>query len=191
MISIFIDVETTGTRPVEDFAVIQIAGIVCKRENCALVELESFDFTCAPYPRDVISAEALTVNGKTLEQIRAYEAPQLVHGKLVEALGRHVDKFNKSDKAHFYAYNASFDADHLRAWFAKAGDKYFGSWFWTPAIDVMSIAADELRDERASMPNFKLATVAEKLGVQLTNAHDALADVRCAKAIYDHITRVA
>ncbi len=179
------DVETTGTRPVEKYAVVQIAGLICESRGAELIEIDSFDFRCAPHPGDMISPEALKVNGLTVEQLREFPGPRQVHADLTKQLGRHVDKFSKTDKMFMVGYNGGFDTDHLRAWFAKAGDNYYGSWFWTPTIDVMTMAALRLADRRALMPNFKLGTVAEVLGVPLLNAHDALADVRATKAIYE------
>jgi DNA polymerase-3 subunit epsilon len=183
----FLDIETTGARPVELFAIIQIAGVICGRdEKGALTEIDSFDFTCAPYPKDQVDLEALEVNGRTFEQILAYDAPKSVHAKLTAVLGKHVDKFDPKDKLFLVAYNASFDTDHLRAWFTKARDSYFGSWFWTPSIDVMTLSAHHLMRERRRLDNFKLGTVCSYLGIELANAHNALADVRATKAVYEH-----
>jgi DNA polymerase-3 subunit epsilon len=186
-----VDVETTGTRPVEKYGVIQIAGVICVPENGALREIDSFNFRCAPHAGDLISKEALAVNGTTIEQLRTYPSPLEVHAHLTQQLARHVRKFDKTDKMFLVGYNGGFDADHLRAWFDKAGDKYFGSWFWTPCIDVMTMAALRLADRRSSMPNFKLTTVAEALGVAPFEAHDALADVRATKSIYEICSRAA
>lgn len=36
-------------------------------------------------------------------------------------------------------------------WFEKSRDKYFGSWFYFPPIDVMGMAAVHLISRRAGM----------------------------------------
>ncbi len=57
------------------------------------------------------------------------------------------------------AYNARFDAYHVRAWFDKNGDKFFGSWFFHPPIDVMRLAAVHVMRKRAGMSDFRLPIV--------------------------------
>ncbi len=97
-----------------------------------------------------------------------------------------VDRYDKNDKFYFVGYNAKFDADHLRAWFQKNKDDYFGSWFWNPPLDVMSFAAFGLMRRRASLRNFQLLTVAEALGIATDkdNAHDALYDVELTRNVF-------
>jgi DNA polymerase III epsilon subunit-like protein len=92
------DVETTGTRPVEKYGVVQIAGVICMPDAGTLREIDCFDFRCAPHVGDLVSKEALGVNGLTIEQLRTYPPPAEVHAKLIAQLGKHVRKFDKSDK---------------------------------------------------------------------------------------------
>ena len=107
-------------------------------------------------------------------------------------LGTYVGKYDKMDKFHFVAYNASFDDAFVREWFRKCGDKYLGSWFWWPAIDVAVLAAEAIGPERALMPNFKLTTVAEKFRVKAEgSAHDALYDITITQKVHAAIeTRI-
>lgn len=98
----------------------------------------------------------------------------------------------KRDKLTWLGYNAAFDADMMRAWFEKAGDKYFGSWFWWPPIDVMGLAAHHLRDRRHTMMNFRLATVARELGIAPpADLHDAAADIDLTWRIYQKLCHSA
>lgn len=180
----FLDVETTGRRPVEKFAIIQIAGVICHEEDRQLTQVASFDLLVSPFPDDVIEPDALRVNGSSLEAIKAYPHPKKAHAKLLDAFGNQVDRFNKTSKMFFIGYNAGFDNDHMRAWFDKLGDPHFGSWFWTPPIDVMTLAGEYLMDKRIEMRDFKLGTIAETLGVKMTKAHDALSDAVAARDIY-------
>jgi DNA polymerase III epsilon subunit-like protein len=86
-------------------------------------------------------------------------------------------------------YNARFDADFIRSFFEKCGDQYFGSWFWFPPIDVMNLALIKLMDKRATMPNFKLATVANVLGLEPEGRlHEAHADIRLTQQIFNNLT---
>lgn len=184
----FVDVETTGLRPVERYAVIQIAGIVCELDLEARVvrEMLSFDFNVRPFPNDVIEESALAVSGKAISDLQEYAAPAVIQ----ERLGRLLDPIVlHCGKMFFQAYNAGFDFDHVRAWLKKDDHEGFKKWFWSPAHDVMTLAAEYLMPERHTMPDFKLATVAKKLGIPHEHAHDAASDVRTTMKIYARCSR--
>jgi DNA polymerase III epsilon subunit-like protein len=57
---------------------------------------------------------------------------------------------------------------------------------WTPSIDVMQIAAHKLMDKRGELllPNFKLQTVCKEFGIEDTQWHDALADIKATIKLY-------
>ena len=179
---IFIDVETTGITCPES-GLIQLAGTVEVDGNYQ----EDFEYRIRPFPRDEISDEALAVNGLSRAEILDYSAPEEVYPTFVELLSRYVDRYDRSDKFHFVAYNARFDADHIRAWFEKNGDKFYGSWFFHPPIDVMGIAAVHLMSRRATMKDFKLATVAAELGLEVDDGkmHDARYDVGLTREMFN------
>jgi DNA polymerase-3 subunit epsilon len=178
---IFIDLETTGI-PCPESGLIQLAGAI----EFDGEEKESFDIRIRPFPNDAISEEALEVNGVSREDLEGYEDPKVAFRKFVDILGRYVDRYDKLDKFHLVAYNAKFDADHLRAWFEKNGDGFFGSWFWHPPLDVMSLAAIGLMRKRPALENFKLVTVAETLGLQVDEArsHEAMYDIGLTREIF-------
>lgn len=172
------DLETTGL-DYKKHGIHQISGMI-------VIDGEpeprlNFNLNVSPYPDDAIDVEALEVAGVTFEQIRNYSRPNIVYNNLISMLARYVNKFDKRDKFHLVGYNnASFDNQFLREFWLRNSDPYFGSWFWSDTIDVMSLAANYLRRERSSMTNFKLQTVAEKLGVVVDSSklHDATYDVQ-------------
>jgi DNA polymerase III subunit epsilon len=184
----FLDVETTGMSSMKH-GIIQIAGIICKDENGVLEEVEEFSFNVAPFPADLIEDEALAISGLSREQIKGFAAPAEVHKNLTAVFEKHCNKYDKKDKMIFVGYNASFDYGFLRRWFEKAGDKYFGSWFWHPAVDVMSLAMLRMAGVRHELADFKLTTVAAKLGVPLAAAHTAPADIRATRHVFERVTR--
>jgi DNA polymerase-3 subunit epsilon len=181
----FLDLETTGTDP-KRHGVIQIAGAIVIDG----IEKERFNYRLRPFQGDDVNKQALSVNGVTTEQLRGLPEPLIAYRELVGVLGKYVDKFARSDKFFFVGYNAGFDDDFLRAFFEKAGDKYYGSWFGWPAIDVAGLAALALGDERWKLPNFKLMTVAKRLGVVTSDegAHEAGFDVEVTRRIYERLT---
>ena len=178
---IYIDVETTGLNP-DEHGIIQIAGII---EIDDKIE-KSFNLRSNIHKDDAFDPKALEVIGKTIEQIHEFPDAVSVHQQFCEIMQEFVDKYDSKDKFSFIAYNAGFDMDFLRSWFGKCGDKYFGSWFWFPYIDVMTLAYNSLLKERPEMTNFKLGTVADKMGLELekTKLHDALYDVKLAMMLY-------
>jgi len=178
---IFIDVETTGIACPQS-GLVQLAGMVEMDGEI----VETFEYRMQPFPGDVIEEEALAVNGLTPGDLATYPAPGEVFAKFVALLDRHVDRYDRADKFLLVAYNAPFDAEHLRAWFRKNEERYFGSWFWHPAIDVMGLAAAVLMKERPSLPDFKLLTVARAMGLEadVEKAHDAVYDVSLTRELF-------
>lgn len=183
----FIDTETTGTDCNKN-GIIQIAGEIVFLDENKMLELSSranFNYSIKPFETDVIEDKALEVNGITREQISNFSEPKLVYNQFVDTLSGCCDKFNKQDKLFFIGYNARFDMDFMRAWFAKNNDKFFGSWFFFPPIDVMNIAIFNCMKERHLLPNFKLSTVAEHLKISEDGAfHDAMKDILVTKKIF-------
>lgn len=179
----FIDLETTGVYAKSN-AVIQIAGII---EIDGELK-EEFNFTVRPIADKIIVDQALEVNRRTREEIEKFDAPQDVKDKLMALFRKYVDKYDTTDKFFFVGYNAPFDYSFLRQWFVDLGDKYFGSWFFTPPLDVMQLAAWHLKDKRHEMENFKLVTVAKYLGITIKeeDLHDAMADIILTRNIYLH-----
>ncbi|MGV8135907.1 MAG: exonuclease domain-containing protein [Mangrovibacterium sp.] len=182
----FLDLETTGLSPAKN-GIHQISGsIVVDGET-----KESFDFKVQPNPKCIIEDDALKVAGVTREQIMSYPPMREIYSQLIDMLSKYVDKFNKNDKFFIVGYNnAAFDNNFFRGFFLQNGDNYFGSWFWSNTLDVMVMASVYLIDKRPQMPNFKLATVAEWMGIDVSQAslHDASYDIFLTKAIFDKIT---
>jgi DNA polymerase-3 subunit epsilon len=184
---LFFDLETTGVNPGKN-GIHQISGEIVIDGNTK----ETFDFKVQPNPKCIIEQEALDVAGVTKEQINAYPPMIDVYFKFTQMLARYIDKFNKTDKFFLAGYNnASFDNQFLRGFFLQNGDNYFGSWFWSNSIDVMVLASQYLMEQRPKMENFKLATVAKELGINIdeTKLHDAQYDISLTKAIYILVTQ--
>lgn len=183
MKQIFLDTETTGLWPGKH-GLIQLSGKVFI-SNKKMVE---FNYYIKPFPEDVIDASALKTNGLTIDE--SFSDPKVVYNAFTKMLKSYVNPYDKEDKFHIIAYNAPFDTDHLRAWFRKNGDRYYGSYFWHPPIDVMTLAAYWLMDTRSHMPDFKLSTVCKECGIKVEeeSLHDALYDVWLAQELYNCIT---
>ena len=182
----FIDVETTGLDAKLN-GIIQIAGQIVFGQNTEYDVIETFNFSVQPFTFDKIDQRALDVNGVTQNQLSQYKTPKEIFPEFLAVLNRHCEKNNPADKYFFVGFNAKFDDDFLRAFFDKIGNKEYSKFFYRPALDVMQLALFTLREERASMPNFKLATVSQFLNIQAEgNLHNAMTDILLTKGIYFH-----
>lgn len=180
---LFIDLETTGV-VLNLHGVHQISGAVVVDG----VVKEKFDYKVRPKPNAEFNERALEIGGVTKEQLLAYPPMNEVYNQFTDMLAKYVDKYNRKDKFFLAGFNlAPFDSQFLRAWFIDNGDKYFGSWFWSNTLDVMVLATPYLADKRAEMENFKQATVAKALGIEVdeNRLHDAEYDIEICMAIYD------
>ena len=186
---LFADLETTGLDPKKN-GIVQLAGIFCDYdENKGFVGVqEEFNFLIRPFDSDEISEDALKIQGRTQEQIKTYASPTETYLAIKSMLGKRVDKYNKKDKMFFCGYNAKFDMDFLREFFAKNKDVYFGSWFFFPPIDVMLMAAVGRMYNRTELPDFKLGTVAQSYGIKIDGElHDALVDIKLTMQLFQQM----
>ena len=182
---VLFDLETTGT-DIWKNGVHQISGKVIVNGNVK----EVFDFKVCPKEGAEYDATALEIGKVTEEQLKAYPPMREVYSKFVAMLDKYVSKYNKTDKFFLVGYNnAHFDNQFLRQWFMDNGNKYFGSYFWSNSFDCMVLATAALAEKRATMQNFKQATVAEALGVTIDSEklHDASYDIELCHAIYDKV----
>ena len=184
----FLDVETTGLdRNLNE--IFQISGIVTDHK---LDVIECCDWRFRPFSLEYVQPEALTKTGMTLQSLSELPlSAQEVYSQLVEMLSRHCDKFDKKDKLHFVAYNASFDCEFIRKFFEKNGDQFFGSWFWNPPICVMQAAAWMTMRVRGVLPNFKLGTLCQcaELEWDESRAHDATYDIHQTLELFRYLRR--
>jgi len=183
----FADLETTGVDPKVN-AIIQISGKIVFLEEGTPVEKEKFNFLVRPFMKKVIEPEALKVNNRSEEEIMKFPAPSVAFSKLKEIFNAHCEQYNKQDKMFFVGYNSRFDYDFLRRFWEDFNDNYFGSYFWTPPVDVMNMAIVQLMKERQSLPNFKLGTVADHLKITADGQlHDAMTDINLTEKIFFHL----
>lgn len=183
---LFYDVETTGLKP-NKHSIHQLAGKVIIDGECK----ETFDIRMQPNPKALIDDEALKIAGVTREQILGYQPFEKGYEQFITIVNRYVDVYNKKDKFHLVGYNnRAFDDDFLRGLFKQNQNQYFGAYFWSDSIDVLPIASISLEPIRASLPDFKLKTVAGAVGIQIDESklHDALYDIDITEQILNILT---
>ena len=187
----FYDIETTGLFA-SNCGIHQISGAITelKPGDKRATVLDHFNFKMKPFQGKRVYPSALEVGGLTYDTIAAYPEPKAVYNQFIEIIKKHVNKFDPDDKMFLAGYNnLHFDNDFLRQWFCDCGDRYFGSYFWSNAMDVMAEAGKVLMNIRPFMPNFKLGTVAKTFGIKFDEGdlHDAMVDIRLTIQIFNKI----
>lgn len=114
-----------------------------------------------------------------------------IYTRFTVALNSMVDKYNKEDKIYFIAYNAGFDNEFIRQMFLKNGDKYYGSYFHSPHICVMQLAAFKFMRKNKRPDSFKLGEVCRYFNMKVADAklHDGMYDITLTKNLYNKLIK--
>lgn len=178
---LFVDTETTGTDE-KIHGLHQISGCI---EIDGIVK-EEFDFNVKPFEGAIIEDEALAIGGVTREQIQSYEEESIIYNKLLTLILKYVNKFDKKDKLLVIGYNVKFDTNFLYQFWLRQGDNYLFSLIWGNQLDVLSMASFLLEKERPSMVNFKLMTVAQKMGIVIDEEklHNSYYDIVVTRELF-------
>jgi len=172
--------ETTGVMTYKD-DIYQIGAIYEDKEYSNI--FQPFN----PDTEDPNVIEALSVSGRSPEDLR--NAPTNLSGfiEFQKFLKSIVNPFDRSDKVFLAGYNTQFDAQMLRTWWRKRGDKYYGSFFYPLVLDVGVIFVDYLiKSGKTLPPNFKLETVLKWAGIEVEgDLHDAMTDIIYTKKLYE------
>lgn len=109
-----------------------------------------------------------------------------IYNNLISILDTYCNKYDKNDKFYFVAYNARFDSDFIRELFLKNGNKFYGSYFNSPFIDVLQLVARKLMGKKKQPENFKLGTIAKYYNIPCNESsfHKADYDIRITNEIY-------
>lgn len=185
--SMLLDVETTGL-DLKKNHMWQIAGYVIINDEV----VDTFDIKFQPKAGTEFSEGALEKTRMQPEDFQKFQSNKDGMEEFLLTLYKYIDKYDKTDKFHLCAYNARFDSDFIRAWMGDYKGVYYGSYFWSANIDIMSHAAEALQTIRHKMPNFQLATVYRTLVAiglleekNLEGTHDALFDIEIEADIYN------
>ena len=189
---LFFDLETTGFG-FDKCAIIQLGGIIVDVDTeLNMKPLDAINLKMCPGYGKMIDQRSLEINGYTLEQLACFQTQEEGFKKFLKFLDKYVDRFNKNDKIKLVGYNnLHFDQDFLRQWFYDNGNKFYGAYFWSDSIDVLSEASRYLTNYRPAMLNFKLGTVAKTLGIETseTELHDGLYDIKITYKIFNKIIK--
>jgi len=176
MKQIWIDTETTGIDHHTNF-IIELAALYEDGKTKSVFHVYILP---AAKPDDFNIIEELTgITWEYLEQNGITEAEAFT--QFVAWIGQYIDHYDKKDKAIFAAYNARFDNDFMRDFFKHNEPNYFGSWFYSASLDIMSTAALCVKLGLIPAPvNFKNATICEYFGIT-HKAHSAIEDIKASR----------
>lgn len=177
------DTETTGLT--ENSAMFQISGVI---EIDGEVK-EEFDIFCHPHEDADISEQALEVTGMSREELDGFQSPKKAYEELVEIFSKYIDKFDREDKFIIAGQNVKFDIDVLNRFFKRNNDNYLGSFLnYKQVFDTLSVyTALEIANVVPKLENHKLETICKIMGVELSNAHNSLADIKATKEVGDKL----
>lgn len=175
-----IDVETTGRDPCRH-EVIQLAIVLL---DCNLEPGQHFYTNIRPQYPDRIHPEAVATHGITYEQLKAcpdkfqvaddlwdwYQSLNLAPGKRIVPL----------------CHNSQFDIPFIQA---MLGQEMFYEIFGYPTRDTQALVVAMMdkaayHNIKCPFPYARLSEVCKILGVQLDDAHDALADALATARVY-------
>jgi DNA polymerase III epsilon subunit-like protein len=132
---------------------------------------------------------ACDVHGITIEEMMTYPPAEESYFALVKMLNKHINKYDKSDKAHPAGYNImAFDYPFLVELPRKLGIKYgVGSYLNHCTMDPYPLVNILLAEGLISpMENRKLATVCHHFGIGI-KAHDAYSDIKATRELYKRL----
>ncbi len=186
----FYDLETTGVNH-KACGVHQLSGQLITENNNELSEVRhKVNIKMRPHKCCFIHPKALEVCNITEEQIMAYPSMENGFMDLKAFLSKHIDKYDKTDKAFLVGYNINaFDNFFLRDLFTRNNDIYFGSWFYSNTIDLYPIASHKFRNKRNNIKSFKLSELCADIGIEVDNekTHEAQYDVELCIKLYDFL----
>ena len=166
---IVVDTETSGLDSTVD-RILSIAAIIYENGD----PVQQF-YTLINQPV-YISPEATAVNGITSQMLQGAPSEQSAMTSFAEFCGDAL-----KSKTLLVAFNSSFDFRFIK----KAMDRC-GIAGNVRHFDVLSYS----RKNIAELKNYKQVTVAKHLGIDTTNAHNALADCRmCANILLKLLER--
>jgi len=173
---LYFDTETTGLDSwkhgmIEIALIAEIDGVV----------VDTLELKMNPVDKD-IDPNALAVTGYTLKDIRSLEPDILAYFDIKEFLHKYINCYDRSDKFVPAGHNIPFDIGFLKQLFKDNGDNFLGAYLTNEYLDTLQmIPTLKWLGKLPSLANNKLETLCEALGVDLVNAHTALADIQATR----------
>lgn len=181
-------IETLTTGPYKNCcAIYRIGGAFCEESENGLIEKQTFDLRMKPYEGAVVNDNSLWSSGENRNSVMQYPNQKEAFKEFTSMVMNVINIRNPKDKLFIAGFNvARFDLDFLGQWYKRNNNNDFRNCFYLQTEDLMIRATDELKWERASMPDFQMDTVARHLNVIPTKreTYNCLDQIRTCIKIY-------
>lgn len=179
---LWVDTETTGIDPAEsgifEFAAIAVIDgeVICER-----------DYYCNPLSETIkYSEEAGRIHGVPEEKIRTF-MPEKDMAETLDILFRALMKRpskngSTGEKLIFVGYNSEFDWNHTKSTMERYGYK-MDDYFSQRACVFEQVKKGGQMKVVPYLENRKLGTLCKAFDIDLSNAHNALADITATREL--------
>ena len=180
---LWLDTETTGLE-VTDSSIFEL-GLILVENGQAICER---CFFLNPLSDTIkYHEEAGKVHGYSEQDIRSFPTEKEQMPKIIEFFNNAVNLFkndgSRREKLIVAGYNVGFDIKHLKE-LLKRNNYNYDDYFLPNTADVYEqVKRAGIQKALPYLPDRKLTTVAKHLGVELENAHDALADIKATRSV--------
>ncbi|WBC28502.1 DNA polymerase exonuclease subunit [Thiohalocapsa phage LS06-2018-MD03] len=183
MRKLWLDVETTGLDD-EKNGLIQIACIMVDEKDKKI--LDYFEANIKPFKGCIYTDEAEVKHGKSKKDISKFTPEKNV----LESFIKWLQKYQKGNQQFQIAgYNSRFDQDFISAWFKRNKENFWLSFNYYD-IDVFAMVKElDLSGTYEGRPSKKLQAICDAQGVDLKDAHDALADIIATRKLYKKLKK--
>lgn len=185
---LWIDTETTGLDPSVD-EIIELAGILEIEKQIK----ECFIFRCRPSTPSIVEQEALSVQGRTLEEVMSWPEPESLFDSFINTISPYIDKYNKNDKLIVGGHNVGFDIDMLASTAKRQKFDYLFSYLDYHKIDTMSMAMIAKLIGKINPPTLKLEGLADYLQIDKSavgKTHNAYTDIYITRLVAQKLLRI-
>jgi DNA polymerase III epsilon subunit-like protein len=150
--------------------------------------VDEIDLKMRPYGKRIVTPKALEIQGRTMEEVEAFELSVFCYEKFKKFLARRPAV--KTNRYIMAGYNPDFDCKFIYEWFfdMSVGPYEFWKYMQFSPVDLLGILRAMRHFKIINIPDTKLKTVCDHFGVTIS-AHDSMSDIRATREVANLIMR--